>query len=168
MTFSITRLSQAVDRRHSTAPPALADDPSAPPGSRASKRRVIARRQSRHPSPIGPPTWLEALRSSGVVSYPYGPIACSTPKAPLSRRFDGRVSPSAGRQLPGCLATTRAGLSPASPSQLGSAHLQASLHAADRSVAPPRFAPGFSATHGGFSTGDPGVSPGRTRTGWLP
>ncbi len=33
---------------------------------------------------------------------------------------------------------------------------------------PPRFAPGLSATHGGFTTGDPGVSPSRTFTGWLP
>ena len=33
---------------------------------------------------------------------------------------------------------------------------------------PPRFAPGLSTTHGGFTTGDPGVSPDRTFTGWLP
>jgi hypothetical protein len=31
--------------------------------------------------------------------------------------------------------------------------------AADRTVAPPRFAPGLSTTHGGIATGDPGVSP---------
>ncbi len=46
--------------------------------------------------------------------------------------------------------------------------LQTSLHAADRPVAPPRFAPGISAEHGGFPTRDPGVSPDRTLTGWLP
>ena len=40
--------------------------------------------------------------------------------------------------------------------------------AADRPVAPPRFAPRLSTTHGGFPTGDPGVSPDRTSTGWLP
>ena len=39
---------------------------------------------------------------------------------------------------------------------------------ADRAVAPPRFAPGLSATHGGFTTGDPGVSPDRTHTGRPP
>jgi len=46
--------------------------------------------------------------------------------------------------------------------------LQTSLHAADRSVAPPRFDPGLSTEPGGFATGDPGVSPDRTPTGWLP
>jgi hypothetical protein len=38
-------------------------------------------------------------------------------------------------------------------------------HVADRAVAPPRFAPGLSTTHGGIATGDPGVSPDRTHTG---
>ena len=33
---------------------------------------------------------------------------------------------------------------------------------------PPRFAPGLSTTHGGFTTGDPGVSPDRTHTGRPP
>jgi hypothetical protein len=33
---------------------------------------------------------------------------------------------------------------------------------------PPRFAPGLSTTHGSFATGDPGVSPNRTRTGRPP
>jgi len=46
--------------------------------------------------------------------------------------------------------------------------LQTSLHAADRSVAPPRFDPGLSTGIGGFTTGDPGISPDRTLTGWLP
>jgi hypothetical protein len=32
----------------------------------------------------------------------------------------------------------------------------------------PRFAPGLSTTHGGLATGDPGVSPDRTRTGGPP
>src|SRR5665213_827041 len=45
--------------------------------------------------------------------------------------------------------------------------LQTSLHAADRSVAPPRFDPGLSTGPGGFTTGDLGVSPDRTFTGWL-
>ena len=43
--------------------------------------------------------------------------------------------------------------------------LQTSLHAADRPVAPPRFDPGLSTGPGGFTTGDPGVSPNRTLTG---
>jgi hypothetical protein len=46
--------------------------------------------------------------------------------------------------------------------------LQASLHVADWSVARPRSTPGLSTTHGGSATGDLGVSPDRTRTGWLP
>ena len=53
--------------------------------------------------------------------------------------------------------------------------LQASLHAADRSVARPapgavflRLDPGLSPDAGSAATGDPGVSPGRTHTGWLP
>jgi hypothetical protein len=45
--------------------------------------------------------------------------------------------------------------------------LQTSLHAADRPVAPPRFDPGLSTGPGSFATGDPGVSPDRTLTGWL-
>ena len=44
--------------------------------------------------------------------------------------------------------------------------LQASLDVADRQVAPPRFGPGISADPGGFTTGDLGVSPDRTYTGW--
>ena len=40
--------------------------------------------------------------------------------------------------------------------------------AADRPVDPPRFAPRLSATHGGFTTRDPGVSRNRTHTGKLP
>ncbi len=46
--------------------------------------------------------------------------------------------------------------------------LQASLHAADRPFAPPRFAAGLSTDNGGLATRDPGVSPDRTHTGWLP
>ena len=53
-------------------------------------------------------------------------------------------------------------------SRAGVTTLQASLDVTDRSVAPPRFAPHLSMTHGGFATGDPGVSPDRTPTGWLP
>jgi hypothetical protein len=41
-------------------------------------------------------------------------------------------------------------------------------HATDRSVVPPRFAPGLSTTHGGIATGDPDISPGQTFPGWLP
>ena len=40
-------------------------------------------------------------------------------------------------------------------------------HAADRSVDPPRFDARISPDAGGFTTRDPGVSLGRTRTGWL-
>ena len=40
-------------------------------------------------------------------------------------------------------------------------------HATDRSVVPPRFAPGLSTTHGGVPTGDPDISPDQTFPGWL-
>jgi hypothetical protein len=53
--------------------------------------------------------------------------------------------------------------------------LQASHDAADWPVARPldgavflRFDPGLSPDAGSAATGDPGVSPDRTRTGWLP
>ena len=46
--------------------------------------------------------------------------------------------------------------------------LQASLHAADRPVAPPRFDASLSTDAGSFATGDLGVSPDRTHTGRLP
>ena len=53
--------------------------------------------------------------------------------------------------------------------------LQASLHAADRPVAPAltdglslRFDGGLSPAAGSRATEDPGVSPDRTHTGWLP
>ncbi len=39
--------------------------------------------------------------------------------------------------------------------------------ATDRSVVPPRFAPGLSTTHGSVPTGDPDVSPDQTYPGWL-
>jgi hypothetical protein len=45
--------------------------------------------------------------------------------------------------------------------------LQASLDAADRPVAPPRFDANLSIDAGGFTTGDLGISPDRTCTGWL-
>jgi len=44
--------------------------------------------------------------------------------------------------------------------------LQASLDVADRQIAPARFGPGISAGPGSFATGDLGVSPDRTCTGW--
>ena len=40
-------------------------------------------------------------------------------------------------------------------------------HATDRSVVPPRFAPGLSTTHGGVPTEDPDVSSDQTYPGWL-
>ena len=39
--------------------------------------------------------------------------------------------------------------------------------ATDRSVVPPRFAPGLPTTHGGVPTGDPDVSPDQAFPGWL-
>ena len=45
---------------------------------------------------------------------------------------------------------------------------QASLTLQTARSLPPRFAPGLSTTHGGFTTGDPGISPDRTHTGRPP
>jgi hypothetical protein len=45
---------------------------------------------------------------------------------------------------------------------------QASLTLQTARSLPPRFAPGLSTTHGGFTAGDPGVSPDRTHTGRPP
>jgi hypothetical protein len=52
-------------------------------------------------------------------------------------------------------------------SQIRLTTLQASLHVADRQVVPPRFDANLSVDAGGFTTGDLGVSPDRTCTGWL-
>jgi hypothetical protein len=76
------------------------------------------------------------------------PITCSPPKATLSWRFDGRVSPSAGHQLRGCLVITPPRLSPASPSQPLRTHPRPAawkpqttcLRASTRSPAPPAHA----------------------------
>ena len=59
----------------------------------------------------------------------------------------------------------RHSLRPAYADQLTT--LQASLDVADRQVAPPRFEAGISTDPGDFATGDLGVSPDRTCTGWL-
>jgi hypothetical protein len=45
---------------------------------------------------------------------------------------------------------------------------QASLALQTARSLPPRSAPSLSTTHGGFTTGDPGVSPDRTHTGRPP
>jgi hypothetical protein len=45
--------------------------------------------------------------------------------------------------------------------------LQTSLDAADRTLALSRFDADLSIDAGDFATGDLGVSPDRTRTGWL-
>jgi hypothetical protein len=46
--------------------------------------------------------------------------------------------------------------------------VRASLALQTARLIPPRFAPGLSTTHGGFTTRDPGVSPDRTHTGRPP
>ena len=58
---------------------------------------------------------------------------------------------------------------PLVPSLLGSlTTLQTSLYVADRPVARPRLNAGLSTNARGSTTGDLGVSPDRTFTGWLP
>src|SRR6266498_5774699 len=102
----------------------------------------------------------------GPLQFPRQPSDRSTPHAP-----GGSWAPAPGSLVPSLAFAhpTRARLL-LGPARAGVfvTTLQASLHAADRSVVPPRFAPDLSAAHGGFSTKDPGVSPGRTSTGWLP
>jgi hypothetical protein len=69
-----------------------------------------------------------------------------------------------------------AGSAPPWSAHAGFSHDAAgSLHAADRPLARPlagtlllRFDGGLSPDAGSRATGDPGVSPGRTRTGWPP
>ena len=64
-------------------------------------------------------------------------------------------------------AATQPARHPLSPSKDGcglTTLTQASLALQTARSIPPRFAPGLSTTHGGFTTGDPGVSPDRTHT----
>ena len=79
--------------------------------------------------------WLSTRQDSSS----YGPNTCSPPMATSSWRFGSRVSPSTGHQLRGCLATTPAGLSPASPSQLPGHTLLRQPHRC--SLAEPRTRP---------------------------
>jgi len=75
-------------------------------------------REVRARLPPGPANAGFNLTTRQSDSSTYGPITCSPPKATSSWRFDGRISPSAGHQLRGCLVTTPTGLPPASPPQL--------------------------------------------------
>jgi hypothetical protein len=90
-------------------------------------------------APGSAPAWLLLWQGSVTTRaqdcLSSGPITCSPPKATLSWRFDSRISPSAGHQLRGCLATTPTGLSPASPSQLRRTH-HGSETGTDRSARP--------------------------------
>ena len=93
-----------------------------PGGSIGAALPSSSRRRSPSPifaglgSRICPATQASLTRRQDSSSY--GPVGCSPPKGTSSWRFDGRVSPSAGHQLRGCLAITPAGLSPASRPQL--------------------------------------------------
>jgi hypothetical protein len=102
----------------------------------------------------------------GPPQFPGQPSNRSTPS------HAGRFLRTRSR-LPGAfhgLRPVRAGSAPPWPTSQWENNYDASdfAHAADRPVDPPRFAPRLSATHGGFPTGDPGISPDRTHTGWLP
>jgi hypothetical protein len=65
------------------------------------------------------------------------------------RRIANGSAPSCPARRPDCMTTLT----------------QASLTLQTARSLPPRFAPGLSTTHGGITTGDPGVSPDRTHTG---
>ena len=79
-------------------------------------------------------------------------------------------APAPGSQAPSmAFAKSTQARHPLFPAEAGAfTTLQTSPHAADRAVAPPRFEPGLSTEPGDFATEDPGVSPDRTHTGWLP
>src|SRR5512132_51330 len=127
--------------------------------------RCVGYRRACFPSPAGsgPP------RASPVPTTPFWP---STPPTP-----EGSWAPAPGSLVPSMAFATgiqaRLPLGPLARGFLTT--LQASLDAADWPVARPlygtvylRFDPGLSPDAGSAATGDPGVSPGRTHTGWLP
>ena len=133
-------------------------DPLRLPFGRRPLRGVTAYRPTRFRIPAGPgPRRASPVSQDNRLTVPR-PLRREVPPHPFQDQgaFHG-------------LRPLRAGSAPPWPALAGTVSTpQASLHAADRPVAPPRFAPRLSATHGGFPTEDPGVSPNRTRTGWLP
>src|SRR6202011_2606627 len=86
---------------------------------------------------------------------------------------EGSSVPASGSLAPSmAFAATQAARLPRSP-PLGGGVMTTLIRprniapAPDRSVVPPRSAPGLSTTHGGVPTGDPDVSPDQTFPGWL-
>jgi hypothetical protein len=141
-------------RRALRPPPTAARPPTPLPGF-AGYRPGIA---SRHPAGDGAETALPSSQDD----HPHvqRPIRRRVPQRPLldPRRLPW-PSPSPDRLGSLC---TRPKTGPLDDACSGFTHV------ADRTVAPPRFIPGLSTTHGGLATGDPGVSPDRTRTGRPP
>ena len=101
----------------------------------------------------------------GPLQFPRHPSARSTSPTP-----EGSSAPAPGSQAPSmAFAKSTQARHPLFPAEAGAfTTLQTSLHAADRTVALPRFDPGLSTGPGGLATGDPGVSPGWTPTSWMP
>src|SRR5205823_2932120 len=102
----------------------------------------------------------------GSPEFPRRPSARSTPTTP-----EDSSAPAPGTRAPSmAFADLRPARHPLFPPEGGPFDDAYSgfTRVADRTIAPPRFAPGLSATHGGITTGDPGVSPDRTHTGRPP
>src|ERR687895_864163 len=103
----------------------------------------------------------------GSPQFPGRPSARSTPNTP-----EGSSAPAPGPRAPSvAFAVDEPARLPLSRPE-GRVRMttlaQASLTLQTARSLPPRFAPGLSTTHGGFTTGDPGISPDRTRTGRPP
>ncbi len=156
-----------------------------PPAPLRTVREVLPHTAHRHRSPprmrraIRPPFPGIAGFRQGIASrrprrrgrggspqFPGRPFARSTP---IRRRVPRRPLPDPGRlpwpspcmdRLGSLLTRPRAG-------PLDDAYTGFATRCRPRAH-PPRFAPGLSTAHGGIATGDPGVSPDRTHTGWPP
>ena len=119
--------------------------------------RVTGYRQARSRSP-------QTGAEEGLSSSHDNLLAVPRPLTP-----EGPSAPAPRSQAPSMafadLRQARLPLAPLSRAVLTT--LQASLDVADRTVAPPRFDAGLSTDAGGSTTGDLGVSPDRTFTGWL-
>ena len=65
-----------------------------------------------------PPSWANGTGDVAGFASCCGLVSCHRLHAVSSLRFDGGISPDAGSQLPGTLASPRAGLAPAGCPQL--------------------------------------------------
>lgn len=121
---------------------------------------------------ISVPLFVGVHREAGILRSEQVVLSCPSS---LLRPPPTRL-PLGCRPLPGVTGYRQARSRPPQGQGRGGP-LQFPRHPSDRSTsptpegpsppAPPRFDPGLSTGPGGFATGDPGVSPDRTSTGWL-